>query len=40
MIVTQFAYSDVNGAMDMTFEFAWTTTEGRATLFNATNTDY
>ena len=35
LIVSHFAYSDVNGAMDMTFEFAWTTAEGRATLFNA-----
>ena len=40
MFVTWFAYNDVNGGMDMTFEFAWTTAEGRVTLFNATNTNY
>ena len=40
MINVHFAYSDVNIGLDMTFEFAWTTAEGRATFLNVTNTDY
>ena len=40
LIVTNFAYNDVNAAMDFTFKFVWTTAEGRNNLMNATNVEF
>lgn len=40
LIVANFAYNDINAAMDFTFEFAWTTAEGRNNRMNETNVEF
>ena len=40
LIVANFAYNDVNAAMDFTFKFTWTAADGRNSLTNATNIEF